>query len=79
MVIFIVMLKVLVFALCFGAAVSVLILVPLMIYSIPYALWVGKENCVGRQKDKKDEKFFSTVKNATKLYKAWITRQKPTF
>lgn len=79
MIIFIVMLKVLIFALCLGAALAVLIFVPLFIYGIPYCLWVGHENCVGRQKDKKGESFFSTVKNATKLYKAWITRQKPTF
>ena len=81
MVIFVVMLKVLVFALCAGAAISVLILVPLGIYNIPYALWVGRENTMGRQKDKlkKGESIFYTAKCATKLYKAWITRQKPTF
>lgn len=78
MVIFWVMIKVLVFSLCFGAAVSVIVFVPLFIYGIPYCLWVGHENLAGRQKDKKNEKFFTTVKNATKLYKAWIARQKPT-
>jgi hypothetical protein len=80
MVIFTVMFKVLIFALCIGAIVAVLVFVPLGIYSIPYALWVGCENTKGRQKDKlkKGESIFYTAKCATKLYKAWITRQKPT-
>ncbi|PYG86739.1 hypothetical protein LY28_02765 [Ruminiclostridium sufflavum DSM 19573] len=78
MVIFIVMLKVIIFALCLGAVVSILILVPTFIYTIPYTLWVGHENLVGRQKDKCKESIFSAAKNATKLYKSWITRQKPT-
>ena len=74
-----VMLKVLVFALCAGAIVSVIVFVPLGLYVIPYALWVGQT--MGRQKDKlqKGENVFRTAKNATKLYKAWITRQEPTF
>lgn len=78
MVFFIFMIKVLIFALCAGAAISVLVYVPLMLYVIPYALWVGNENTMGRQKDKKKEKIFSAAKNATKLYKSWIMRQKPT-
>lgn len=78
MIFFTFMFKVLVFGLCLGAAVSVLVFVPLFIYTIPYALWVGRENTMGRQKDKKKEKIFSAAKNATKLYKSWITRQKPT-
>jgi len=76
-----VMLKVLVFALCAGAIVSVIVFVPLGLYVIPYALWVGREQTMGRQKDKlqKGENVFRTAKNATKLYKAWITSQDPTF
>jgi len=53
MIIFWVMLKVLVFALCLGAGLAVLIFVPLTIYAIPYCLWVGGQNCIGKQKDKK--------------------------
>lgn len=78
MVFFVVAIKILVFALCLGAALAVLIFVPLAIYVIPYALWVGNENTSGRQKDKKNESVFRSAKNATKLYKAWITHQKPT-
>lgn len=81
MTLIIVMLKVLVFALCAGAIVSVIVFVPLCLYVIPYALWVGSEQTMGRQKDKlkKGESAFRTAKYATKLYKAWITRQEPTF
>lgn len=79
MVMLIVMLKVIVFGLCLGAAVSVLVLVPLFFYTIPYTLWVGRENTMGRQKDKKKESIFSAARNASRLYKAWIMRQTPTF
>ena len=74
-----VILHVLIFALCVGAAISVIVFVPVCLYIIPYALWVGRENTMGRQKDKDKEKLFQAVKNATKLYKAWISRRKPTF
>ncbi|EPR07761.1 hypothetical protein [Ruminiclostridium papyrosolvens] len=74
-----VMLKVLVFALCAGAIVSVVILIPTFLYTIPYTLWVGRENTMGRHKDKSKESIFRAARNATKLYKSWITRQKPTF
>jgi len=77
MTLIIVMLKVLIFALCAGAAISVLVYVPLMVYTIPYALWVGHQNTMGRQKDKDKENIFRAARNATKLYKAWITGQKP--
>jgi len=73
MTLIIVMLKVLIFALCAGAAISVLVYVPLMVYTIPYALWVGHQNTMGRQKDKDKENIFRAARNATKLYKAWIT------
>lgn len=74
-----VMLKVLVFALCAGVVVSVLVFVPLTLYTIPYALWVGAQNTRGKHKDKKKESVFRAARNATKLYKAWITRSEPTF
>lgn len=71
--------KVLIFALCAGVVVTVVILVPLTIYTIPYALWVGSQNTRGKHKDKKGEKFFRSVRNATRLYKSWITHTEPTF
>lgn len=79
MVFFIVAVKVLVFALCLAAGAAVLVFVPSCIYIIPYALWVGSQQTKGKQLDKKKEPFWTTVRNATKLYKAWITRQEPSF
>ncbi|WP_018750712.1 hypothetical protein [Paenibacillus sanguinis] len=73
------MVQVLFFALCAGAIISVLIFVPLGIYIIPYALWMGNQHTLGRHLDKKDEKFWKIVKHATILYKSWIRRQKPSF
>ncbi len=74
-------LHVLVFALCAGAVISVVVLVPLGIYVIPYALWIGFEQQKGKHKDKlqKGQSIFRIAKDATKLYKAWITRREPTF
>lgn len=79
MVIFWVMLKVLVFALCLGAGLAALVFVPLAIYAIPYCLWVGFQNNIGKQKDKKDEGVRRTVRNATILYKAKLTGREPIF
>ena len=81
MIIFTVMIHVIVFALCAGVAISALIFIPLTIYIIPYCLWVGFQNNRGKHKDKltKGEKLSKTAKDATKLYKAWITRREPTF
>lgn len=73
------MFKVAVFALCVGAVISLLIYVPLTLYVIPYALWIGFQNNKGKQLDKKKESVFRSAKNATKLYKAWILRREPTF
>ncbi|WP_018752676.1 hypothetical protein [Paenibacillus sanguinis] len=71
--------KVLVFALCAGAIIAVLIFVPLAIYVTPYTLWVGFQNNAGKHLDKKKEKNWKAAKNATKLYASWITRKKPSF
>jgi fatty acid desaturase len=79
MVLFAVMFKVIVFALCAGAAIAVLVFVPLMIYAIPYCLWVGSQNTKGKHKDKKDEAFKNTIRNATKLYKAKLSGREPIF
>jgi hypothetical protein len=74
-----VILKVLVFALCAGAIISVLVFVPLTLYVIPYTLWVGSQNTKGKQLDKKKEPVFQAVRNATKLYKAKLTGHEPIF
>lgn len=74
-----VMFKILLFAICAGAVVSVIIYVPLTIYVIPYSLWVGGQNQIGKHKDKRKEPFFKTVRNATRLYKAKLSGHEPTF
>lgn len=81
MIIFSVIIRVLVFALCAGAVISVLVLVPTGLYVIPYALWIGFQQTKGKHKDKlvKGEKLFITARDATKLYKSWIIRKEPTF
>lgn len=71
--------KILIIGLCVGAIISVLVFVPLSIYIIPYALWMGNQHSLGRHLDKKQEKFWSIVRNATKLYASWISRKKPSF
>lgn len=77
MVFFTVAFTVLVWALGLGFAIAIVIFVPLFIYVIPYSLWVGNEQTMGRQKDKKKEPFMRSVRNATKLYGAWIHHRKP--
>ena len=81
MIFFSVIINVLVFALCAGAVISILVFVPLFTYTIPYILWVGHQNTKGRHKDKSQngESIFRNAKFATKLYKAWILRKTPTF
>lgn len=67
------------YVLCFGVVLAILVYVPLAIYIIPYALWVGFQNQVGKHKDKKNEKFWRLVRNATILYISWIRRREPSF
>lgn len=74
-----VMIKVLVFALCAGVALAAIIFVPLMIYAIPYCLWIGFQNNKGKHKDKKEESFKGTIRNATKLYAAKLSGREPVF
>ncbi|MBU5312218.1 hypothetical protein KQI38_09280 [Tissierella carlieri] len=71
--------KIIIFALCAGVVISILVFVPLTLYVIPYCLWIGHQQTMGKHKDKKKEGAFKTVKHATILYKSWITRKKPTF
>ena len=79
MTLIVVMFKVLVFALCIGAIAAVLFFVPLAIYGIPYALWIGTQNLTGKHLDKKKEPFLRSVRNATILYKAKLTGREPIF
>ncbi len=72
-------LGVLIFALCAGAVISFIVFVPLFIYTIPYAWWLGGQYEIGKHKDKKKDNFFRSVKNATILYKSWISKKEPTF
>ena len=70
-------LKFLLFGVIAGIGITILVSIPLVIYATPYLLWVGFQNNVGKQKDKKNEGLLSSVKNATRLYKCWIKRQQP--
>ncbi len=79
MVFILTVLHVLLFGLCAGAIISVIVFVPLGIYVIPYALWVGSQNTKGKHPELKNEKFFRTVRNATRLYKAKLSGHEPIF
>lgn len=70
MVFFTVVIYVLLFALCLGAILAVLVYVPLFIYAIPYCWWVGTQNIKGEMLDRKKEPFMQTVKNAHVYYKS---------
>jgi threonine/homoserine/homoserine lactone efflux protein len=76
---FTVMINILIFALCAGAAIAVLIYVPPAIYCIPYFLWLGFQMNKGKHKELKNETFFKSVRNATRLYISWISGRAPTF
>ncbi|WP_411676864.1 hypothetical protein [Caproicibacter sp.] len=81
MVFFAAFFHVLIFALCVGAvvavALSVLIFIPLTVYNIPYILWLGNEQTMGRYKEKNVKKIFKTTKDATRVYSAWLHHRKP--
>ena len=62
-----------------GLLISILIFVPLTIYVIPYAFWLGIEHTKGKHEDKKKEKLSKSVKHATILYGSWISRKEPSF
>lgn len=79
MVLIMVMFHVLVAALCIGAIVSVVVFVPLFLYTLPYDLWIGFQNTKGKQLDKKKEPIFRAARNATRLYKAKLTGHEPIF
>lgn len=73
------MIKVIVFTLCLGFGLAVLIFVPLTIYNIPYLLWLGSQNVKGKHMDKKVQSIRATTKHATRLYKAILLRREPIF
>lgn len=79
MVFFTAVFYVLIGALGIALAIGLVFGVVSFIYAIPYCLWVGTQNTIGLQKDKKNEKFSATLKHATQLYGAWIKHKKPTF
>ena len=69
-----------------GLAFAIFILLPLFLYTIPYTYWLAGQKSVGKHLDlyngmvRKDSLFqLHNVKNATKLYAAWIRRREPTF
>lgn len=70
--------KIAIFGLCLGAIISFIIFVPLAIYSIPYAFWLGRQNTLGKGLDRKTDNPFKTAKHATILYSHWIRGKKPT-
>lgn len=71
--------KIFLIAICAGAVISVLIFVPLAIYIIPYALWVGHQNTKGLLLERKKDGFWKIVKHASITYRSWIRREKPSF
>lgn len=63
-----------------GAGLGILfslLLIPLLIYCIPYSLWIGIKNSEGKYLEKKDTSFLKDIVDATKVYISWITRKEP--
>ena len=67
-------------ALAVGTLVGAVIFVPMLFYSLPYLCWAGwnaGSNGVPRKRDSEKlppiKGLIFTVKNATKLYRSWIT------
>lgn len=65
-----------------GLAIFVLIAVPMFIYTIPYMCWFGwNSGSKGVPKKPESDNYQGfkwlthNAKNATKLYKSWITKQ----
>lgn len=68
---------------CVVAAVGVLFALPtailIIIYVYPYAIWMASQNDRGKHLNQKNAGVWKLIKNATKLYKAWILHREPTF
>ncbi|TCL43224.1 hypothetical protein EDD78_10684 [Harryflintia acetispora] len=73
-------LKVLMFTFCLGVSLCIIVYVPLMIYVVPYGIWLGGSKAKRQYPHLANCKsFWLTVRRATKLYKSWITHKDPTF
>ena len=70
-----------VFWMCVGTILSVLVFVPIFFYCIPYFCWLGIQQAKGRYTDKGGEidGLRLSLKYATRLYKHWITGQELQF
>lgn len=66
-----------VFALCVGVGVAVAIFVPLTIYTTPFCLWLGFKQQSGKYRDVKLGKVTITIRNATRVYKSWVSKTPP--
>ena len=65
-----------------GLGLGILIFVPLFVYTLPYGAWLGwNQGTKGIPKKQPSDQlppfqsFLHKAKNATKLYKSWITKQ----
>lgn len=76
---FVVMFRILVFALAMGFLVSIIVFVPLTVYIIPFCLWVGFQNNKGQHKELKEGSVFRMARNASILYRSWIFHKAPVF
>lgn len=76
---FVVMFRILVFALAMGFLVSIITFVPLTVYIIPFCLWVGFQNNKGQHKELKGGSVFHMARNASILYRSWIFHKTPVF
>ena len=63
-----------------GAVIFFVIIVPLFVYTLPYAAWLGwNQGTKGIPRKQPSDKLppfkwlSHNVKNATKLYRSWIT------
>lgn len=66
---------ILIVALASGVVLSILVFVPLTLYVLPYSIWLGAQQQKGMyiEQDVKQNGLIRWVRNATKVYKHWIT------
>ena len=72
-------LNLLFFTFCAGVVISLIVVVPLFIYTIPYSFWCGTLKGKKLMTNFEKQSFFKGVKNATTLYKSWILKKEPKF
>lgn len=70
---------ILIFSLAIGFLFSIVIFVPIAIYIIPFCLWVGHQNCIGKYRELREGGVFRTIRHATALYISWILHRTPVF